>query len=53
MFGWYKSCANSIAWDPCGLKDARSVSSYPYTPFQLFRTSNFPLTGSATNDVDY
>jgi len=24
-----------------------------YTPFQLFRSSNFSLTGSAPNDVGY
>ena len=24
-----------------------------YTPFQLFRKSYFPLTGSASNDVGY
>ena len=26
---------------------------YGCTPFQLFRKRNFPLTGSASNDVGY
>jgi len=48
---WISQC--DITGNPADTAVRASVTLLSYTPFQLFRKNNFPLTGSASYDVGY